>query len=53
METSMYSSPKLVRYGNFRDLTQQQCGYGPAKTYPNWDVALGPGQSSDGCETRS
>ena len=54
----MYESPKLVRFGNFRDLTQQSptdCTNGGTvpkpwlfKTHPNFDTFV-PTGINDGC----
>lgn len=56
----MYSTPKLLRYGKFRELTmQQQPCSDPSidwtgKTYPSADVVLNLGaDNSDGCPARS
>jgi len=47
----MYESPKLVRFGTFRDLTLQSCQlvapYG-GKDQPTFD-ALFPTGTNDGC----
>ena len=56
----MYQTPKLVRYGGFRELTLQGAGATctppiptTQKTAPSLDPAFGPGQSNDGCPSRS
>jgi hypothetical protein len=48
----MYEAPKLVRFGQFRDLTlQTSCPTsGPGKTFPNFDP-LYPTGVNDGCPT--
>ena len=49
----MYESPKLVRFGTFRDLTLQSCPpSGPGKSSPTYDLAY-PNGTSDGCPARS
>jgi hypothetical protein len=56
----MYESPKLVRFGSFRDLTLQQpidCTTGVPKpwhhkTHPTFD-SLVPLGVNDGCPARS
>jgi hypothetical protein len=53
----MYEAPKLVRYGQFRDLTLQtyDCGLGPHKNLNSFDALFMNGQvvSTDGCPARS
>jgi hypothetical protein len=46
----MYETPKLVRFGKFRDLTlQTSCPTsGPGKNYPSFDPLFPQGQN-DGC----
>ena len=59
-EDLMYQTPKLVRYGGFRELTLQtgasQCNpptVPSLKNDPSLDPAFGPGQTNDGCPPRS
>ena len=51
----MYEAPRLVKYGQFRDLTQQQCllvkPY-TGKTENTFD-SLFPNGQDDGCPARS
>ena len=51
----MYEAPRLVKYGQFRDLTQQQCML--TKPYTGKDVntfdSLFPNGINDGCPARS
>lgn len=58
----MYSTPKLVRFGNFRDLTRQSDGPCPndpqidwlTKGYPTADILVQNGANvGDGCPARS
>ena len=51
----MYEAPRLVKYGQFRDLTQQTCQLTPpytGKTVNTFD-ALFPTGINDGCPARS
>ena len=50
MEDFMYEAPKLVRYGQFRDLTLQVCdpNGGPTKIHPDFDINF-PTGIGDGC----
>ncbi len=56
----MYHTPKLVRYGGFRELTLQGAGATctppiptTQKTSPQFDPVFSAGQSNDGCPPRS
>lgn len=55
----MYQTPKLVRYGAFRELTLQNPGTScptvpmNQKIDPSLDALFGPGQTNDGCPARS
>ena len=50
----MYKSPKLVRFGSFRDLTRQDAACpNNQKINPFYDVALFNGGTDDGCPARS
>jgi len=47
----MYQSPKLVRFGQFRDLTlQAQCSTPGPKNQPVQDAAYPLGSTNDGCQ---